>query len=377
MSEAEKVVESGTSGGQSAEEKFFGVRTTIGQRSQSKGAEKPELDIEVVDDRPPEDRPFPRAKQSSTNDAGIDVDEKELEGYSKKVQKRIDKLRYAQHEERRQKEEAERMREEAVKVAQQLAGKNREYEALIQRGEGVLVTQVKERAQLALEKAKSGYRTAYEEGNTDKVVDAQEEMVRAQTELTEAEKYANNFPDENQAAQQQAAYQQAAYQQQLAQWAAYNQARQPQQGQQPQQQQQQQQQIPKPDPEATDWAGRNPWFGDPKQKVMSATAFALHEEALQDHHMDASSDDYFQYIDTGMRKQFPDYSWSDEGGTGQSATATTRRASATSVVAPSARSNGSRPRKVRLTSTQVSLAKRLGLTNDQYARQLAKEMANG
>jgi len=370
MSEAEKVVESGTSGGQSAEEKFFGVRTTIGQKAQSKVAEKPEFDIEVVDDRPPEDRPFSRAKQSSSSD------DKELEGYSKKVQKRIDKLRYAQHEERRKKEEAERMREEAVKVAQQLAGKNREYEALIQRGEGVLVTQVKERAQLALDKAKSGYRKAYEEGDTDKVVDAQGEMVRAQTELTEAEKYANNFPDENQAAQQQTAYQQAAYQQQLAQWAAYNQARQPQQGQQPQQQQQQQQ-IPKPDPEATDWAGRNPWFGDPKQKVMSATAFAFHEEALQDHHMDASSDEYFQYIDTGMRRQFPDYSWSDESGTGQSATATTRRASATSVVAPSARSNGSRPRKVRLTSTQVSLAKRLGLTNDQYARQLAKEMANG
>ena len=375
MSEAEKVVESGTSGGQSAEEKFFGVRTTIGQQAESKVAEKPEFDIEVVDDRPPEDRPFPRAKQSSTNDVDIDVDDKELEGYSKKVQKRIDKLRYAQHEERRKKEEAERMREEAVKVAQQLAGKNREYEALIQRGEGVLVTQVKERAQLALDKAKSSYRTAYEEGNTDKVVDAQEEMVRAQTELTEAEKYANNFPDENQAAQQQAAHQQAAYQQQLAQWAAYNQANQPQQGQQPQQQQQQQ--IPKPDPAATDWAERNPWFGDPKQKVMSATAFALHEEAIQDHSMDASSDNYFQYIDTGMRKQFPDYSWSDEGGTGQSATATTRRASATSVVAPSARSNGARSRKVRLTSTQVSLAKRLGLTNDQYARQLAKEMANG
>ena len=368
MSEAEQT--------QSAEDKFFGVRTKIGEMSKDKDAETSDLKIEIVDDRPPEDRPPYGSKEVAGGDDDAGTDDKELDGYSKKVKKRIDQLRFAQHEERRQKEEAERMREEAVKVAQQLAGKNREYEALIQRGEGVLVTQVKERAQLALDKAKSGYRKAYEEGDTDKVVDAQGEMVRAQTELTEAEKYANNFPDENQAAQQQAAHQQAAYQQQLAQWAAYNQARQPQQGQQPQQQQQQQQ-IPKPDPEATDWAGRNPWFGDPKQKVMSATAFALHEEALQDHHMDASSDDYFQYIDTGMRKQFPDYSWSDESGTGQSATATGKRASATSVVAPSARNNGARPRKVRLSSTQVSLAKRLGLTNDQYARELAKEMANG
>ncbi len=94
--------------------------------------------------------------------------------------------------------------------------------------------------------------------------------------------------------------------------------------------------------------------------------------------MDASSGDYFQYIDTGMRKQFPDYSWSDDSGDGLPATATGKRASATSVVAPSARNNGARPRKVRLSSTQVSLAKRLGLTNDQYAKQLVKEaMANG
>ena len=125
MSEAEKVVESGTSGGQSAEEKFFGVRTTIGQRSQSKSAEKPEFDIEVVDDRPPEDRPFPRANQSSTNDVDIDVDDKELEGYSKKVQKRIDKLRYAQHEERRKKEEAEdpvlQMQRQELEIKQQQA----------------------------------------------------------------------------------------------------------------------------------------------------------------------------------------------------------------------------------------------------------------
>jgi hypothetical protein len=364
MSEAEKVVESGTSGGQSAEEKFFGVRTTIGQQAESKSAEKPEFDIEVVDDRPPEDRPFPRAKQSSSDEADVNVDDKELEGYSKKVQKRIDKLRYAQHEERRQKEEAERMREEAVKVAQQLAGKNREYEALIQRGEGALITQVKERAKLALEKAKSSYRKAYEEGNTDNVVDAQGSMVQAQTELNEVEQYERSLPDPSQLEQQQAAYQQqqqAAYQQQQA---AYQ-----------QQQQQAAQQAPQLDAKQAAWAEDNPWFGNPEEKLMSATAYGLHEQALQDHNMDPSTDEYYDYINTGMRKQFPDYSWSDESGTGNSATATTKRA--TSVVAPSARSNGARPRKVRLTSTQVSLAKRLGLTNDQYARQLAKEMANG
>ena len=367
MSEAEKVVESGTAGGQSAEDKFFGVRTKIVQRSKDQDEEKSELDIEIVDDRPPEDRPPYGAKAPAKDNDGAEIDDQELEGYSKKVQKRIDQLRFAQHEERRQKEEAERVREEAVKVAQQLAGKNREYEALIQRGEGALITQVKERAKLALDNAKSSYRKAYEEGNTDNVVDAQGSMVQAQTELNEVAQYERSLPDPNQIAQQQAAYQQqqqVAYQQQ--QQVAYQ-----------QQQQQAAQQAPRLDTKQTTWAEDNPWFGDPKQKLMSATAYGFHEVALQDHHMDPSSDEYYDYINTGMRKQFPDYSSSDESGTGQSATATTRRASATSVVAPSARSNGSRPRKVRLTSTQVSLAKRLGLTNDQYARQLAKEMANG
>jgi hypothetical protein len=366
MSESENVVESGA---QSAEDKFFGVKTKIGQESQDKDENQMEFDIEVVDDRPPEDQAYPRASESADSDDDADIDDQELDGYSKKVRKRIDKLRFAQHEERRQKEEAERLRDEAVNFAQQQLGHNREMEALIQRGEGALITQVKERAKLAVEKAKSSYRKAYEEGNTDNVVDAQENMVRAQAELHEAEQYERSLPDANQVAQQQAAYQQqqqAAYQQQQQQ-AAY-------------QQQQQQAAVQQPvelDDKQAAWAEENPWFGDPKEKLMSATAYGLHEQALQDHHMDSTSDEYYDFINTGMRNQFPNYSWSDKGGTGQSATATTRRASATSVVAPSARNNGARSRKVRLSSSQVSLAKRLGLTNDQYARQVEKEKANG
>jgi len=358
MSEAENTVNDGAEEPQSAEDKFFGVRTQIGQRSQDQVEETSDLDIEVVDDRPPEDRRPPRTETAGDGD----ITDEELEGYSDKVRKRIDKLRYEQHEERRQREAAERMREEAVNVAQQLAGKNREYEALIQRGEGALISQVKERARLSLDRAKSSYRQAYEEGDTDKVVDAQEGLLRAQTELSEAERYERNLPPQpdprEQYAQQQAAYQQQVAQQQAAYAAA----------------QQAQQQPAAPDPKAAAWAERNDWFGDPTEKVMSATAYALHEEALQDHELVPNSENYFQYIDTGMRQHFPDYSWSDESGHGFPAPATTRRV--TSVVAPSARNNGARPRKVQLTSTQVSLAKKLGITPQQYAAELAKETGN-
>ena len=363
MSESENVVESGA---QSAEDKFFGVRTKIGQQSEDQNEDKSEFDIEVVDDRPPEDRPpYGNKEEAASADDGTDIDDGELDGYSRKVRKRIDKLRFARHEERRQKEEAERMRDEAVTFAQQQVGKNREMEALIQRGEGALITQGKERAKLAVEKAKSSYRKAYEEGNTDNVVDAQEHMVKAQAELHEAEQYERSLPDQNQIAQQQQALYQQQQQQQQQQQALY------------QQQQVAAQQSPALDEKQAVWAEENPWFGDPKEKLMSATAYGLHVQALQDHHMDSTSDEYYDFINTGMRNQFPSYSWSDVSGTGHSATATTRRASATSVVAPSARNNGARPRKVRLSSTQVSLAKRLGLTNDQYAKQVAKEMANG
>ena len=356
MSEAENTTNDGAEEAQSSEDKFFGVRTQIGKRSDDEAKESPDLNIEVVDDRPPEDRRPPRAETAGNSD----IADEELEGYSDKVRKRIDKLRYEQHEERRQREAAERMREEAVRVAQQLQGKNREYEALIQRGEGALITQVKERARLALEGAKSSYRQAYEEGDTDRVVDAQEGLLRAQTELSEAERYERNMPSQ---ADQNAYAQRAAYEQQMAQQqAAYAAA------------QQAQQQPATPDPKAAEWAERNAWFGDPAEKVMSAVAYALHEEALGDHEMAPNSEDYFEYIDNGMRKHFSDYSWSDRSGDGLPAPATAQRA--TSVVAPSARNNGARPRKVRLTSTQISLAKKLGITPETYAAQLIKEASN-
>jgi len=113
---------------------------------------------------------------------------------------------------------------------------------------------------------------------------------------------------------------------------------------------------------------------------MTAYAYALHEEAIKDNGISPNSDQYFEYIDKNMRSRFDDYVWSenvskDTSGGGQTATSTTRQAS--SVVAPSARNNGAKPRKVKLTSTQVALAKRLGLTNQQYANQVIKEMSNG
>lgn len=339
----------------SAEDKFFGVKTQIAKSKNKKepsveevSVEQNDFDLEIIDDKPP---------KQSANDGGTDD---ELAGYSKTVRKRLDKATFKRRE-------AERLADEAVKTTQQLHAENqqlkaktREQQALLDRGETVLVSQIKEKASLAADKAKAEYRKAYEEGNTDAIVASQEQMIEAQARKLEAQRWENQLPPQPTQEQQQ----QAAYQQQMQQQA----------------QQPVAPQIPEPEPKAKEWGDKNSWFGDEAHKGMTAYAYALHEEAIKDNGLSPNSDQYFEYIDKNMRSRFNDYAWSenvsgDTSGGGQTATSTAKQAS--SVVAPSARNNGAKPRKVKLTSTQVALAKRLGLTNQQYANQVIKEMSNG
>ena len=331
----------------SAEEKFFGVRTQIG-KSRDEVSPDSDIELEIVDDRSAEDRRPPKSEALSD-----DEDDDKLEGYSEKVQKRINKLRYEQHEERRQREAAEKMREEAVRVAQQLASKNKEMESLINRGEGALVAQIKQRAELSLQQARDSYKKAYEEGDTDNLVSAQETLTRAQAELHEAERYETNVASQQAQREQ---YEQQTYQQQVAEQAVQNVA---------------QQQPPQVDPEAASWAQKNSWFMQDGFEEMTSLAYGTHA-ALIKRGIQPNSQEYFRQIDSRLRQAFPDYDWQDNGDTyGRDASVTANQPS--TVVAPSARSNGAKPRKIRLTSTQLSLAKRLGLTPEQYARQLAKE----
>ena len=342
----------------SAEDKFFGVKTQIVKKSKEKEAlsESDDFDLEIVDDKPP-------VSKAEATEEGPD---EELSEYSAKVRKRIKQATW----ERRK---AERLADEAVKAAQQLnqqnqnlSAKNKEYESLINRGETALVSQIKQKAQLAAEKAKAEYKKAHEEGNTDDIVSSQERMIEAQSQMQEAERYERSLPQQPTQQQQMAQQQQLAYQQQQQ---AYQ-----------QQQQQPVNSVPEPEPKAKEWGEKNAWFGDEEHKGMTAYAYALHEEAIKDNGLSPNSDQYFEYIDVGMRGRFSEYEWSentskDVSGGGQTAPSTTARPS--SVVAPSARNNGAKPRKMKLTSSQVSLAKRLGLTNAQYANQLVKEMTNG
>lgn len=320
------------------EEKFFGVSAPlqIPEKETKQSAPEPEVQLEIVDDTPKQP-----VKQAEKED-----NDEELSDYSEKVRKRINKLKYEQHEAQRQREAAEQMREEAIRYAQQLVVKNQQYESLIQRGEGALVSQIKARANLALEQAKSLYKDAYEAGDAQKIIDAQEKLLNAQTEFREAERHERAIQSRPKPQPVQQAYQPPA---------------------------QQQYQPPQPSNKALDWTKKNPWFGPQGNREMTALAYGVHETLIREQGIKADSDEYYEKIDAAMRQRFPDYFEKDD----EVQVIQSPQRTPSTVVASASRNNGAKPRKIQLTATQVSVAKRLGLTPEQYAKQLIKESYNG
>lgn len=338
----------------SQEEKFLGVRTTIGKKPN----EDDDFNVEVVDDRPPEDR-RPPAKSAQQEDG----DDEELAGYSDKVKKRINKLRYQQHEERRMREDAERMREEAIRVAQHITQENQHLQQILHQGEAVLLTQMKDRATLAVSQAESAMRKAVEEGNTDGQIEAQKALNRAQAEYDSAVRDGNSYQSRAQQHTQQQHHR--AQQNQLAQQRAQAQA-------------QAQAQMRQPSEKALSWAKENQeWFQQPGHSEMTAFAYGVHNHLVEEEGLQADSDAYYDALNARVRTKFPEYFGGEQHDSGEQSFVTeepsSTRRSPSVVVAPSERNNGAKPRKVRLSRTQVALAKRLGLTVEQYANQILKE----
>ena len=297
------------------------------------------FEVSIVDDTPEEDRG--RAKQADDADdaEGEDEDLDETQ-FSKRIQKRINKLRYDYNEERREKERFQRENAEAVNYAQSIQSQNEELRNQSAELRRLLYDQVAAKTDTEIESVKRRYKEAYENGDTDSVVSAQEDLSRLYAEKT-------RFSAESDSFEQQAV---------------------------PQQQpvQQQQPDIPPPDPMAVDWLKRNSWFQQPGYEEMPGYAVGLHEKLVKQGVDPRNNPSYYENIDTALQKQFSEFF--GEGQEQASEAPTSRR---TPVVAPSKRGTGRTPRKVELTSTQVSLAKKLGLSPQQYAAQLVKEMSNG
>tara|TARA_R100000234_G_C5003581_1_gene181505 strand:- start:3879 stop:4817 length:939 start_codon:yes stop_codon:yes gene_type:complete len=286
------------------------------------------FEIEVIDDTPEEDKGKPRRAEDSKPDIPEDD---EIASYSEGVQKRIKQLKFEYHEERRAKEESARLQEEALRYAQQMKAENESLKKTLDDGEKTLIGQAQARIESQLNSAKAEYKAAHEVGDPDALIAADEKKTALQIELDRVKNYRPQRRQVQPAPQPQ--YQQPT------------------------------QQPPKPDQRAIEWGKRNDWFE--KDPEMTGYAYGLHQKLVSEG-IDPRSDRYYDEIDRHVRRVFPDKF--DDGKFEEEAP---QRQNGPVVAAPSKTTK--RPRTVRLTSTQASLAKRLGLTNEQYAAQLMKE----
>ena len=274
-----------------------------------------EYEIEVVDDVPKADR------NRKPSEPPPEVTDEELEDYSEKVRNRIKHFSKGYHDERRAKEQALRDRQELERLATQLVEENKNLKGTVDKNQAVLIGQAKKALETQINSAKRQYKSAYESGDSDKVLDAQEKLTNAKIK---ADKLANYKPKPLQQAEDEVQIPQEAVQQAV-------------------------------DPRAQEWAEENPWFNsDPE---MTGYARGLHGRLVNEG-VDPSSDEYYETINSRMRKLFPEQF--DEV---EVETKSKRRSN---VVAPATRSTSSK--KVTLKRTQVALAKKLGIPLEEYAR---------
>jgi hypothetical protein len=287
-----------------------------------------EPEVEIIDDTPEQDR-----GRKPMEEPPKDVTDEELSKYDEGVRKRIQHFTKGYHEERRAKEAALREREEAVKLTQQIIEENKKLKGSLHQGQSALLEQAKKVVANEMEQAKRKFKEAYESGDADALTAAQEEMT---TVKMKAERV-NNFRPA------------------------------------PVQTDEKQVQIPTAEPvrprldaKTQEWTEKNTWFGSDDE--MTSFALGFHNK-LAKSGITPSSQEYYERIDARMKQVFPDAFESSETETSEDANPSPKRSN---VVAPATRSTA--PKKIVLTKTQVELAKRLGLTNEQYARAVAAEM---
>jgi hypothetical protein len=292
-----------------------------------------DFEIEIEDDTPPEDR----GKTPSEPEFVESLERDELDEYSAEAKKKIAGFRKIYHDERRKADAADRERQEALEIAKKLYEENKALKGKVNSSEAVAVDSFKTSAEQELAMAKKEYRDAYESGDGDKLVEAQEKMTTAKIKL-------DRVFDATQNLNQRRALQERENDVQI---------------------QQQPVQQPIRDTKASNWQEKNSWFGQDDE--MTSLALGLHEKLVKQNGMAyATTDEYYKRIDETMRKRFPENFEDVEDEKPQS------KAKPSTVVASASRSTSSK--KIRLTTSQQAIAKKLGLTNEQYARELIKEI---
>lgn len=242
-------------------------------------------------------------------------------------------MRKVWHDERREKEAALREQQEAITFAQKLMEENKRIKNVLSAGEKEYVQTIQNAASMELEMAKRAYKEAYDAGDSDRIIEAQQAMQTANLRLMQANSFKIPSLQEQESEVKEAP---------------------------------QYQPTPRVDPKAEAWQERNPWFG--RQKGMTAFALGVHEE-LRDNGVPVGSDEYYSALDKTMRKRFPE-EFGEEEQSNQS------RPKPATVVAPATRSTA--PKKVRLKQSQLNVIKKLNITPEQYVKEFLKmENQNG
>lgn len=290
--------------------------------------------IEIEDDTPPEDRGRKAAPPPE------DPTDEELASYDERVQARIKKFTRGYHDERRAKEQAERERIAAEEFARQVYEENKKLKTQLKTGSEAFIETSKSAAEIELQAAKKRLKEAFEQGDADALASAQEDIAKATMKADRVStmkpiEHEDTFKDAPPPAQ-------PVMSRRTQQWVETN----------------------------------SDWFG--KDEEMTMAAMGLDKKLQREYGSDyIGSNEYFKTIDKQMRKRFPEYFeiQSDEEDdeppkrVEPAQEETPRRAKSSSPVAPASRSTP--PSRVKLKSSQVALARKLGITPEQYAKQVA------
>ena len=285
-----------------------------------------DIEIEIVDDTPEFDK-----DRKPLNEPVSEVTDEELSKYDEGVQRRLKRLSHGYHDERRAKEAALREREEALKFAQQIVEENKALKKNLGDHTTLLVGTAKQNAEYAMAQARAKYKAAYDAGDADQIVAAQEELTQAKLRLDKVENFRPTPLQEREV---------------------------------PVNMQPEPASDSKPDPKALAWRKQNQWFGP--NRLMTAFTLGLHEQLVEEG-FDPNSDEYYERINKTVRSKFPE-SFPDE----QVKTEEKPKRTSSNVVAPASR--GVAPTKITLTQTQVALAKKLRIPLEACARKVAEGM---
>jgi hypothetical protein len=322
------------------EDQFFGKQTEIDSTIPD------DLEVTIVDDTPVEDQ----GKKPRAEDAPVEVDDdavdKEIADYSKRAADRIAKIKYEYHEERRAKEAATRESKEAVQRLQTMMSENKRLQAMVDQGGEVLNKQAHNNALWAKQNAQAEFKKAYDEGDAEGMTKAQEMIAKA----TLAEQQSMNMAQSVQAeiAKKLPEEQPVPQTQEL-------------------------------DPDMKAWSSKNPWFMStvPEHQEMSSYALTI-DQRLRNQGIlpEQDAQKYYAEVDKAMHKEYPSFFGVQVEETAEVVheTNTPKRQPSTVVASATRDSGNKKPSQIRLTQTQVRLARQLGISPEQYANQLLKEI---